>query len=104
MPRDKTTAAGAVGTLEMSHRIKQDPSQLSAISNSVAVAHALAGSPSILVADQPTGNLDPKNGGTAIELLRRPHAESGTICVVTHDPRYEKHADRTVHLFDGQID
>jgi putative ABC transport system ATP-binding protein len=69
----------------------------------VAVARALAGKPSILLADEPTGNLDSKNGEAVVELLRELHREGATICMVTHDPRYSKFADRTVHLFDGQI-
>ena len=69
----------------------------------VAVARALAGAPSILLADEPTGNLDSKNGEAVIELLRALHQEGATICMVTHDPRYERYADRTIHLFDGRI-
>jgi putative ABC transport system ATP-binding protein len=63
----------------------------------------LAGKPAILLADEPTGNLDSKNGEAVMRLLDELHAEGATICMVTHDPRYAEHADRTVHLFDGQI-
>jgi putative ABC transport system ATP-binding protein len=63
----------------------------------------LAGKPSILLADEPTGNLDSKNGEAVMDLLRELHREGATICMVTHDPRYAKFADRTIHLFDGQI-
>jgi putative ABC transport system ATP-binding protein len=67
------------------------------------VARALAGKPSIMLADEPTGNLDSKNGEAVMELLRNLHREGATLCMVTHDPRYAKFADRTVHLFDGRI-
>jgi len=69
----------------------------------VAVARALVGEPSILLADEPTGNLDSKNGEAVMELLRELHKNGATICMVTHDPRFARHADRTVHLFDGRI-
>jgi putative ABC transport system ATP-binding protein len=69
----------------------------------VAVARALVGKPSILLADEPTGNLDSKNGEAVMDLLRNLHQEGATICMVTHDPRYALFADRTVHLFDGRI-
>jgi putative ABC transport system ATP-binding protein len=100
----KTRVQGALEKVEMSHRMKHYPSQLSGGQQQrVAVARALAGSPSILLADEPTGNLDSKNGEAVIDLLRGLHAEGATICMVTHDPRYAKHADRTVHLFDGKL-
>jgi len=100
----KTSVQGALEKVEMSHRMKHYPSQLSGGQQQrVAVARALAGSPSILLADEPTGNLDSKNGEAVIDLLRGLHAEGATICMVTHDPRYAKHADRTVHLFDGKL-
>jgi putative ABC transport system ATP-binding protein len=100
----KTRVQGALEKVEMSHRMKHYPSQLSGGQQQrVAVARALAGTPSILLADEPTGNLDSKNGEAVIELLRGLHAEGATICMVTHDPRYAKHADRTVHLFDGKL-
>ena len=69
----------------------------------VAVARALAGKPSILLADEPTGNLDSRNGEAVMELLQNLHREGATICMVTHDPRFAKHAQREVHLFDGKV-
>ena len=69
----------------------------------VAVARALAGSPSILLADEPTGNLDSKNGEAVMDMLRKLHAEGTTICMVTHDARYADFAERRVQLFDGRI-
>jgi putative ABC transport system ATP-binding protein len=100
----RTRVQEALEKVEMSHRMKHYPSQLSGGQQQrVAVARALAGSPSILLADEPTGNLDSKNGEAVIDLLRGLHGEGATICMVTHDPRYAKHADRTVHLFDGKL-
>jgi len=94
----------ALEKVGMSHRVKHYPSQLSGGQQQrVAVARALAGKPSILLADEPTGNLDSKNGEAVMELLRNLHREGATLCMVTHDPRYAKLADRTVHLFDGRI-
>lgn len=88
----------------MSHRMKHYPSQLSGGQQQrVAVARAIAGKPAILLADEPTGNLDSKNGEAVMNLLDELHREGATICMVTHDPRYAEHAGRTVHLFDGQI-
>jgi putative ABC transport system ATP-binding protein len=88
----------------MAHRMKHYPSQLSGGQQQrVAVARALVGQPSILLADEPTGNLDSKNSEAVIELLRQLHREGATICMVTHDPRYASIADRTIHLFDGRI-
>jgi putative ABC transport system ATP-binding protein len=88
----------------MAHRAKHYPSQLSGGQQQrVAVARALVGQPSILLADEPTGNLDSKNSEAVIDLLRQLHSEGATICMVTHDPRYAAIADRTVHLFDGKI-
>ena len=69
----------------------------------MAVARALVGEPSILLADEPTGNLDSRNGDAVMELLRDLHRNGSTICMVTHDPRFARHADRTVHLFDGRV-
>ena len=69
----------------------------------VAVARALGGKPSILLADEPTGNLDSKNGEAVMDLLRELHREGATICMVTHDVRFARHADRSVHLFDGRV-
>jgi putative ABC transport system ATP-binding protein len=88
----------------MSHRAKHLPSQLSGGQQQrVAVARAVSGSPSILLADEPTGNLDSKNGEAVMDLLRELHSEGATICMVTHDPRYAKIAERSIHLFDGRI-
>ena len=88
----------------MSHRMNHFPSQLSGGQQQrVAVARALVGRPAILLADEPTGNLDSRNGGAVMGLLDELHQEGSTICIVTHDPRYAEHAERTVHLFDGQI-
>ncbi len=88
----------------MAHRTKHYPSQLSGGQQQrVAVARALAGRPSILLADEPTGNLDSANGEAVMELLASLHRDGATICMVTHDPRFARHAARTVHLFDGQI-
>ena len=88
----------------MAHRMKHYPSQLSGGQQQrVAVARALVGSPSILLADEPTGNLDSKNSEAVMDLLRQLHREGATICMVTHDPRYASIADRTIHLFDGRI-
>jgi putative ABC transport system ATP-binding protein len=94
----------ALERVGMSHRTKHYPSQLSGGQQQrVAVARALVGKPSIMLADEPTGNLDSKNGEAVMELLRNLHREGATICMVTHDPRYASHAQRTFHLFDGRI-
>ena len=94
----------ALERVGMSHRVKHYPSQLSGGQQQrVAVARALGGDPSILLADEPTGNLDSANGEAVMELLRELHRNGATICMVTHDPRYSRYADRTVHLFDGRI-
>jgi putative ABC transport system ATP-binding protein len=90
--------------VNMAHRMRHYPAQLSGGQQQrVAVARALAGSPSILLADEPTGNLDSKNGEAVMKLLKELHDEGSTICMVTHDPRFAKHADREVHLFDGKV-
>src|SRR3979409_7745 len=87
---------------QMSHRAGHFPAHLSGgRQQRVAVARAVAGSPAILLADEPTGNLDSTNGEAVMELLRELHRGGATICMVTHDPRYAAHADRIVHLFDG---
>jgi putative ABC transport system ATP-binding protein len=88
----------------MAHRAKHLPSQLSGGQQQrVAVARAVGGQPSILLADEPTGNLDSKNGEAVMDLMRELHRGGATICMVTHDPRYAAHADREVHLFDGRV-
>jgi putative ABC transport system ATP-binding protein len=94
----------ALDRVGMAHREKHLPSQLSGGQQQrVAVARAVAGDPAILLADEPTGNLDSVNGEAVIELLRELHKQGATICMVTHDPRYAAHADRTIHLFDGRV-
>lgn len=88
----------------MSHRVKHYPAQLSGGQQQrVAVARALVGSPSILLADEPTGNLDSKNGDAVMKLLDELHADGATICMVTHDPRFAECAKRTIAMFDGQV-
>jgi putative ABC transport system ATP-binding protein len=90
--------------VDMAHRMRHYPAQLSGGQQQrVAVARALAGSPSILLADEPTGNLDSKNGEAVMDLLRDLHREGATICMVTHDPRFAAHAERQIHLFDGKV-
>ena len=90
--------------VQMSHRMKHYPSQLSGGQQQrVAVARALGGQPSILLADEPTGNLDSQNGEAVMELLHELHEEGATICMVTHDPRYASYANHTLHLFDGRL-
>jgi putative ABC transport system ATP-binding protein len=94
----------ALEKVGMSHRMKHYPSQLSGGQQQrVAVARALCGDPLILLADEPTGNLDSTNGEQVMDLLRGLHRNGATICMVTHDPRYAKFADRTIRLFDGRI-
>lgn len=94
----------ALERVGMSHRVKHYPSQLSGGQQQrVAVARALAGDPSILLADEPTGNLDSANGEAVMDLMKELHRSGATICMVTHDPRYATYADRTVRLFDGRI-
>jgi putative ABC transport system ATP-binding protein len=88
----------------MAHRARHLPSQLSGGQQQrVAVARAVAGNPLILLADEPTGNLDSKSGEAVMELLRELHRGGATLCMVTHDPRYARHAERGIHLFDGRI-
>jgi putative ABC transport system ATP-binding protein len=94
----------ALAKVGMTARIKHYPAQLSGGQQQrVAVARALGGRPSILLADEPTGNLDSKNGQAVMDLLRELHQEGTTICLVTHDPRYASDAQKAIHLFDGQI-
>jgi putative ABC transport system ATP-binding protein len=88
----------------MAHRTKHYPAQLSGGQQQrVAVARAVGGDPVILLADEPTGNLDSQNGEAVMGLLRELHEGGATICMVTHDPRFARHAERTVHLFDGRV-
>jgi putative ABC transport system ATP-binding protein len=94
----------ALERVSMAHRSKHLPSQLSGGQQQrVAVARALAGDPLILLADEPTGNLDSRNGEAVMDLLRDLHQMGSTICMVTHDPRFSKYAQRTIHLFDGRV-
>ncbi|MGH9750251.1 MAG: ABC transporter ATP-binding protein [Candidatus Polarisedimenticolia bacterium] len=100
----RRAATEALERVGMAHRANHLPSQLSGGQQQrVAVARAVAGRPLILLADEPTGNLDSKSGEAVMELLRELHRQGSTICMVTHDPRYARHADRTVHLFDGRV-
>ncbi len=100
--RQRVTAA--LEKVGMAHRAKHLPSQLSGGQQQrVAVARAVAGEPLILLADEPTGNLDSTNGEAVMELLRELHRGGATICMVTHDPRFARHADRSIHLFDGRV-
>ena len=100
--RDRVQSA--LEKVGMAHRAKHLPSQLSGGQQQrVAVARAVAGQPAILLADEPTGNLDSTNGEAVMELLRELHREGATICMVTHDPRFARHADRSIHLFDGRV-
>jgi putative ABC transport system ATP-binding protein len=100
----KQRVLGALEKVGMSHRAKHLPSQLSGGQQQrVAVARALAGDPAVLLADEPTGNLDSKNGEAVMDLLSALHREGATIVMVTHDNRFASRADRTVHLFDGCI-
>ena len=100
----KQRSQAALERVGMSHRAKHYPAQLSGGQQQrVAVARAVVGDPAILLADEPTGNLDSTNGGAVMELLRELHRNGATICMVTHDPRYAAHADRSVQLFDGRV-
>src|SRR5438552_2121921 len=100
--RQRVTAA--LERVGMAHRAKHLPSQLSGGQQQrVAVARAVAGEPLILLADEPTGNLDSRSGEAVMDLLRQLHRGGATICMVTHDPRYARHADRSIPLFDGRV-
>jgi len=100
----KTQVAEALERVGMAHRGKHLPSQLSGGQQQrVAVARALVGRPLILLADEPTGNLDSRNGEAVMDLLRELHRGGATVCMVTHDPRFARFADRTMHLFDGRV-
>ena len=100
----KARVTAALERVGMAHRARHLPSQLSGGQQQrVAVARAVGGSPSILLADEPTGNLDSKNGEAVMELLHDLHKEGATICMVTHDPRYARNAERSIHLFDGRV-
>ena len=100
----RSRVQSALERVGMSHRMKHFPAQLSGGQQQrVAVARAVAGDPAILLADEPTGNLDSTNGEAVMELLRELHQGGATICMVTHDARYARHAERSVHLFDGKV-
>ena len=100
----KQRVTAALERVGMAHRSKHLPSQLSGGQQQrVAVARAVCGEPSILLADEPTGNLDSKNGEAVMDLLKELHRAGATICMVTHDARYASHAERTIHLFDGRV-
>jgi len=104
MAERKVRVHEALERVGMSHRTKHYPSQLSGGQQQrVAVARAVVGRPSILLADEPTGNLDSKNSEAVMSLLDDLHAEGATICMVTHDPRWARHANRNIHLFDGRV-
>ena len=100
----KERVMAALEKVGMAHRAKHLPSQLSGGQQQrVAVARAVAGSPSILLADEPTGNLDSKNGDAVMELMSDLHRSGATICMVTHNPDYTRYATRMVTMFDGRI-
>jgi putative ABC transport system ATP-binding protein len=100
----KRRVIDALERVGMSHRTNHYPAQLSGGQQQrVAVARAVAGEPAILLADEPTGNLDSQNGEAVMALLQELHKGGATICMVTHDPRYAEYADREVHLFDGRV-
>jgi putative ABC transport system ATP-binding protein len=100
----KKRVADALDGVRMAHRARHLPAQLSGGQQQrVAVARAIAGDPLILLADEPTGNLDSKNGDAVMELLEQLHAKGATICMVTHNPDYARKATRVVHLFDGRV-
>ena len=100
----KERVQNALEKVSMAHRMKHSPAQLSGGQQQrVAVARAIVTEPSILLADEPTGNLDSANGDIVMEMLSDLHKSGSTICMVTHDPRYAAHAKRTIHLFDGRV-
>jgi len=100
----KEKVQSALERVGMAHRMKHYPAQLSGGQQQrVAVARAVVGDPSIVLADEPTGNLDSTNGEAVMNLLKELHSAGSTICMVTHDPRYARHAQRTIQLFDGRV-
>ena len=104
LPERRQRVEESLERVAMSHRMNHFPSQLSGGQQQrVAVARALVGQPLILLADEPTGNLDSQNGGAVMNLLAELHQGGATICIVTHDPRYAENAERNVQLFDGRI-
>ena len=97
-------AREALIKVDLGERMTHKPNELSGGQRQrVAIARALVNNPSILLADEPTGNLDSKNGEMVMDLMRELHRGGATICMVTHDPRYAAHADRSIHLFDGRV-
>src|SRR6266404_435391 len=103
-PERRQRVADALDRVGMGHRAKHLPSQLSGGQQQrVAVARAVAGEPVILLADEPTGNLDSKSGESVMDLLHELYMTGATICIVTHDPRYARHAERSINLFDGKV-
>jgi putative ABC transport system ATP-binding protein len=103
-PERKTRVMEALERVGMAHRVQHYPAQLSGGQQQrVAVARAIAGTPSVLLADEPTGNLDSTNGEAVMDLLRELHRGGATLVMVTHDPRYAEYAERSIHLFDGQV-
>ena len=100
----KRKADEALEQVDMSHRAGHYPMQLSGGQQQrVAVARAIAGAPEVILADEPTGNLDSSNGETVMNLLAQLHVRGTTVCMVTHDPRYTSFSERTIHLFDGKV-
>lgn len=100
----KRKADEALERVDMSHRGRHYPMQLSGGQQQrVAVARAIVGAPDVILADEPTGNLDSRNGEMVMELLSQLHARGATVCMVTHDPRYTSFSERTVHLYDGKL-
>lgn len=100
----KEMVKNALEKVDMAHRANHFPSQLSGGQQQrVAVARAIAGNPSIILADEPTGNLDSKNATAVMSLLNKLHSEGATICMVTHDPRSAQQAERTIEILDGQV-
>lgn len=100
----KQKVQAALERVGMAHRMKHYPAQLSGGQQQrVAVARAVVGDPSIVLADEPTGNLDSSNGEAVMDLLKELHTAGSTICMVTHDPRYARHAQRSIRLFDGRV-
>jgi putative ABC transport system ATP-binding protein len=100
----KKLVEAALDRVGMINRRRHLPAQLSGGQQQrVAVARAVAGEPLVVLADEPTGNLDSRNGDAVMDLLRELHVGGATICMVTHNPEYEKQATRSIHLFDGRI-
>jgi putative ABC transport system ATP-binding protein len=100
----KERVGRALERVGMGHRANHMPGQLSGGQQQrVAVARAVAGDPLIVLADEPTGNLDSKNGDAVMELLRELHRGGATLCMVTHNPDYTRYATRSLHLFDGRV-